>query len=143
MKKENVFFSRQEFLNLPGKNSTAAIVAHIIQNEMNAEEDSQRVDVELHISDCIRTIDFDFEVNSDYNRENALYKLDTLIKVLTEFRTELTKVCKHQQRLEKKYKRRRLAELEKEEAEKAKSKIKLDSWKRAELNNLRKELQVV
>lgn len=140
MKKEKVFFSRQEFLNLPGKNSTAAIVAHILKGDMNQEGDSQHVDVELHISDCFRKIDFDIDVSSEDERENAIHKLDTFIDVLTEFRGELKKVCKHQHRLNKKYKRRRLAELEKEAAEQAKFRRELDGWKKTELDKLRKEL---
>jgi hypothetical protein len=112
MNKDKIVFARQAFLNLPGHNSTAAIVASITQGELNEHEDNQTVDVELHISDCNRTISFDFDLYNKAERENALYKVETIISVLTEFRDEIKKASKHQTKFELKYKKRRLKELE-------------------------------
>ena len=139
MKKENVFFSRKEFLNLPGQHSTGNIVAHIVKYDMNEEGDSQRVDLELYVSDCSRSISLDLGVGDEYERENTIHKLDTMIDVLTEMRDATKKVCKHQHRLEKKYKRRRIAELEEKKGDGVID--RLNDYEKRELNRLRAEMK--
>lgn len=120
MKKDDVFFSRKEFLNLPGQHSNASVVAQIMKYGLNEHRDAESVDVELYISDCRRTISLELGLGDEYARENAIHKVETLIDVLEEFKTSLKKTAKHQHRLEKKRAKRRIEELraKKEEAEK-------------------------
>lgn len=68
-------------LNLPGHQSTAAIVA-----EIDGEGSVSYPDYTFQISDCTRSIDLDLDFRNAEERENNLYKLDTMISVLKEFR---------------------------------------------------------
>ena len=132
MNKDNVFFSRKEFLNLPAQHSNASIVAHILKYGTNEERDSESVDADLYISDCSRTISLAFDFGDEYARENSIHKVETMISVLEDFKDSLKKTAKHQHRLEKKYARRRLEELrEKGEAG------KLDGYEKREYDKLR------
>ena len=64
-------------LNLPGHESTAAIAA-----AFNPDMDYNSV----YISDCSRQITLDITCSSKDTYENSIYKLDTLIATLTEYR---------------------------------------------------------
>lgn len=141
MKKENVVFSRKDFLNLPGLNSTASIVTHINRNDMNEYGDYQRSEVHFSMSDCTRTIDFDIELSTEYERENAIYKVDKLIEVLSDFKMALEKECEHQRKMEKNYKKRRIKELEKEKQEAEKEGGEFRKHKQKELSILIKQVE--
>ena len=124
MKKENVIFERKEFLNLPGHNGMANVIASIVKSnwgEDKTDEDgnvtSRSVEYKLDFADCDRRISMEIDDYDEYTRENAMYKVDTLIETLTEFRTALMKELKYQHRLEKR--RNAIKEAEKA-AEKAK-----------------------
>jgi hypothetical protein len=99
MKKKNVVFARKEFLNLPGLNSTGNIVTHITVEEEN-DRGYRYDDIKLDIADCVRVVNIDFDVGSEYERENSLHKVDTLISVLQDFRVALVKECEIQAKLE-------------------------------------------
>ena len=71
---------RRVFLNRPSQNSVAAIYAV-------CEKDQ----VDLILSDCNKTVSFDVGGYASEDRENTLYKVDTMIEVLTEFRDAITK----------------------------------------------------
>jgi vacuolar-type H+-ATPase catalytic subunit A/Vma1 len=102
MKKEDVIYSRKEFLNLAGLESTAGIVAHITNETWSGEDKLKRdVDIVLDISDCSRKISLALSVYDEYDRDNAINKLDTLIDVLTEFREAVSKECNIQDKLKK------------------------------------------
>jgi hypothetical protein len=68
-------------LNLPGHQSTAAIVA-----EITMEGSSTYPDYTLKISDCSRAVDLELDFDTADSRENNLYKIDTMLDVLKEFR---------------------------------------------------------
>jgi len=103
MKKEDVIYSRREFLNLEGQESMANIVANIVKTEWGKNDELRRdVELTLDIADCDRKIRLALYLDSDYNRENALNKVDTLIDVLTDFRDAIEREAKYQSRLEKK-----------------------------------------
>jgi len=77
-------------LNKPGFQSTAAIVAEV--DNSDAIDDDTRYygpNATLAISDCDRKVSFDFDYDTPEGRANNLHKVDTLIKVLTEFREAL------------------------------------------------------
>lgn len=104
MKKEDVIYSRKEFLNLPGQESMANIVAHIIKDDEWYPKDSLKrmVDITLSFANCDRKIDMYLNIDTEYNRENALHKVDTLIDVLTDFRKSLKKEIINQEEIEEK-----------------------------------------
>lgn len=101
--KNNVIFCKREFLNLPGHHSMANIVASITKyRDEDIEKNERRwVDIHLGIADCSRTITLSIDHDSYEDRENALFKVDTLINTLTEFREALEKEMKYQNRLER------------------------------------------
>jgi hypothetical protein len=112
MKKEDVIFERKEFLNLPGHNGMANVVASIVTNRWGKPETDddgnllrRNTEYQLDFADCDRKVSMDIDDDDEYSRENALYKVDTLIDVLTEFRDALEKELKYQHRLEKRRKR--------------------------------------
>jgi hypothetical protein len=120
MKKEDVIFERKEFLNLPGHNGMANIVASIVAwgGKPKTDDDGnilrRGVSYKLDFADCSRVISMDIDDDTEYNRENALYKVDTLIDVLTDFRDALEKEMKYQRRLERRRKRHEEEKKEKE-----------------------------
>lgn len=74
-------------LNLPGHQATAAIVAEIEDTAGRpVEEYVRRPRFCFQIANCDRSIAFDLDFDSEDERANNLYKLDTMIKALTEFR---------------------------------------------------------
>ena len=124
MKKEDVIFERKEFLNLPGHNGMANIVASIVASDSwkkDTDDDGKplyrNAYYKLDFADCDRRVSMELEDHDEYARENTMHKVDTLIDTLIEFRTALKKELKYQHRLEK----RRNA---KKEAEKAAEKEK-------------------
>lgn len=74
---------RRVFLNRPKFHSVAAIYAAVGKGD--------RGEVQLKIVDCNRAVDLDFDGYDTGARENALYKIDKLVEVLTEFRDALHK----------------------------------------------------
>ena len=116
MKKSDLIYARKEFLNLPGQESVANIVTHIkIENWGNNDELYRNTSYTLDITDCTDVIHLSIDHEDEYDRENGLYKLDTLISVLTDFRGELVKEFEIQADLQAKRKLKK----EKEEAEAA------------------------
>lgn len=114
MKKSDLVYSRREFLNLPGQESIACIVTHIKRGEWGQKNELYRnSEYELTITDCADQAKLNLEHDTEYDRENSLFKVDTLISVLTEFRGELVKEFEIQADLEVK----RKAKKEKDEAE--------------------------
>lgn len=73
---------RRFFLNKHGFNSVAAIYAKV---------GKKGVDNELIISDCGHTVVLDVNGYDAQTRENTLFKIDTLVAVLTEFQVALSK----------------------------------------------------
>lgn len=118
MKKEDIIFERKEFLNLPAQNGMANVVAYIIKSEYGRTDELYRhVDVKLDFADCSRVVNMSIDLDDEYSRENAIYKVDTLLSVLTDFREALIKEVKYQRRLERKRARRK----EKEETNQKKN----------------------
>jgi transposase len=106
MKRKDVIFERKEFLNLPGHNGMANIVAQIVGNNYKSDgEEYRSAYCKLDFADCSRVISMDIDLDDEYNRENALFKIDTLIDVLTEYRDVVEKEAKYQKRLERKRER--------------------------------------
>lgn len=63
-------------LNLPGHHSTAAVVAEV-RNEHTCF---------VQISDCQRAVNLEFDMYSQDDYANGVFKIDTLIATLTTFR---------------------------------------------------------
>jgi hypothetical protein len=96
------FRGGRALLNLPGQQSTAAIVAEIEdtsgwgKGEVRGKDHtsdtwvgSLEPDYTLQIANCDRSIQFELEFDTPDQRENCLYKIDTLLEVLSEFRGAL------------------------------------------------------
>lgn len=125
MKKEDVIFERKEFLNLPGMNGMANVVASIVSSgeswrgsevDKNGKPLYHHIDCKLDFADCNRMVSMNLdEYDSEYGRENMMYKVNTLIEVLTEFRDALKKELKYQDRLEKRRERHKAEKGDKEE----------------------------
>ena len=84
---------KRAMLNLPGFESTGAIVAEISDTsdwEPDKEFDSEwelYPETTLQFSDCSRTVSMNISVDGDENIVNTLHKLDTMIEALQELRT--------------------------------------------------------
>lgn len=86
-------FAISALLNKPGFHSTAAIAAHVKAPRCYNKK-GRYIDGTITISDCIRAIDLDVSGTKPEDYDNALYKIDTLISVLTEFRKAYVKARK-------------------------------------------------
>lgn len=120
MKKEDIIFSKKEFLNLPGQEEMASIMAQVtLQTYWGNKDDLERnVDYTLIISDCNKQIRLDFNHGDEYDQENSLFKLDTLINTLSEFRSVLVNEFKIQNELKIKREEKKKRELEEAKADK-------------------------
>lgn len=116
MKKSDLIYARKEFLNLPGQESVACIVTHIKKGDWGKQDNLYRnTEYELTITDCSDQAKLNLEHDTEYDRLNSLHKVDTLIKVLTDFREALVKEFEIQADLQAK--RETKKEKDKEEAE--------------------------
>lgn len=89
----------------------ANIVTHIVKSDYGIRDDLHRhVDCKLDFADCSRVVNMAIDLDDEYSRENAIYKVDTLISVLTDFREALIKEAKYQRRLERKRARQKESE---------------------------------
>lgn len=115
MEKNDVIFDKKEFLNLPGQEELAAILVSIRKQNWNNEPDSlyRNVSYNLVISDCNKQVYLDIDDDSEFNQENSLFKIDTLIDTLSQYRAALVVEFKIQNDLRTK----RKAKEEKEKAE--------------------------
>lgn len=115
MKRTDVIYSKKEFLNLPGHETVACILTHMVKIDWGKEEDLQReIDYEFVITDCSDNIKLRIVDGTEYDRENSMYKIDTLIDVLTKFRSALVDEFKIQAEMEKKREQLEKEKLEKE-----------------------------
>jgi hypothetical protein len=118
MKRKDVIYSKKEFLNLPGQETIASILTDIIRSEWHEITETERmVDYNLIITDCSEIVKLTISSDGEYDRENSLYKLDTLISTLTKFKEAVQAEFLIQVEVEKKRK-------EKEEKEKKRKKVK-------------------
>jgi len=86
-KKEKILFAKSALLNKAGYNSTAAISATVINDY------GDNPSIELQLTDCYKAITFDFSLYEEIDRDNTLYKLDTLLDVLVDFRHAVSDAC--------------------------------------------------
>jgi len=77
--------SSSSLLNKPGHQTIAAVSWNI---EIEYVSDS---DFELTISDCRNVVNLFFNVDTDENFDNAMFKVDTLTKQIREFKAALKK----------------------------------------------------
>jgi hypothetical protein len=80
----------RSLLNRPGYHGGAFV--HVYVEDTSARKIRNSVSeprLKLQIADCSNTIALEFSVVSHGERENSLYKIDTLIGALTRFRDGL------------------------------------------------------
>lgn len=85
--KEVVYCDRQ-FLNKPGYNGMANIVAEI-SHDWWREKEFADIDITLGIADCNRQITFTFDMDSDEDWENNIYKIDKMAEMMTNLKVAL------------------------------------------------------
>lgn len=68
----------RRFINRPGYHTVASVLATVDHG-----------DYQFILSDCDRTIKLDFNAYQAAGRKNALYKVATLIDILSEFKIAL------------------------------------------------------
>jgi hypothetical protein len=85
-------------LNRPGFGTTAAIVAEVQDTrgwKNGKDEDGDKIskwsspDVVLQFANCDRSIAFEIDWTTEAQRENALFKVDTMMDALRVFRKGL------------------------------------------------------
>lgn len=83
------FYSSKAFVNLAGANSDASIFSQI----MFYSDESSGYEASLKMRDCGSNVHFIIGLNEDGDRsyENTLFKLDTFISELTNFRDAIVK----------------------------------------------------
>lgn len=91
-------YYRRSFLNRPGFHASAFVFATVTSTKA---DDETGCDTELTIADCHRSICLSIECYSEESAANSLYKLDTLIETLTEFREAFKKECEVQRERER------------------------------------------
>lgn len=79
-------FYRRRFLNRPRHHQGAHLIAEI---ELKRYNKSWWIDADVHLADCFRCVDLDFNVDSRGTERNALRKIALLREILTEFEAEL------------------------------------------------------
>lgn len=86
-------------LNLPGFQTTGAVVAEVENTstwKSGKDRDGRDLTkwacdphVTLQFADCDRATSFDFTFGNEFEHENNLHKVDTMITALTKFRSGL------------------------------------------------------
>lgn len=83
----------RKFLNKPGIQDQAYIIAEIEDTSKKKEENlskySARPHIKLKFSDCQEQISYDFDWDSPAERRNSLKKIDIMLETLTKFREAL------------------------------------------------------
>jgi len=87
-------YSRKDFLNLPFHDSDASIFTCIKENSDNSETPIW-YGIDCKIKDCTHLITLSFGIRDDEMYKNSLYKLDTMIQHLIEFKDALIKEKAH------------------------------------------------
>ncbi len=85
------FHGGRALLNLPGHESTAAIVAEVEDSATWKRGTGYDIEpkIVLQIANCDRSIAFTCDMENAREQANALHKVDTLIDTLTAFREAL------------------------------------------------------
>ena len=106
--KDTKMWANNGMLNKPGFNSTASYAYKIDlpNGKVKIRGYNGYPHAEFHISGCSRdAVELEFEVASGSGFNNALFKVDTLLEALTDFRRDLMHARAHMQdrkkRLEK------------------------------------------
>ncbi len=83
-------YYRRSFINKPGFHATAFVYATVSKTRADDESGCY---TNLDIADCNRSISLSIDCDGEASIANSLYKLDTLIDTLTEFREAFKKEC--------------------------------------------------
>lgn len=97
-KYEKYLFYKRSFLNLEKFHSIGTIFGYIKLSKWKRSKDDKEpikdeeynsIDVQLTISDCSKSINLSVELDNNDDYANTIYKLETLISSLTEFKVKL------------------------------------------------------
>jgi len=104
MKKPNLLIGlERNFLNLPDQISLTSLIAYKVglrdydyKNDKEEEDPDKysTFDITLVFKDCNDSVDFDFDIKTKEGMKNSLYKIDTMINTLSNFRQKLLEAKK-------------------------------------------------
>lgn len=110
---KNRYFCR-EFLNKPGFQSIGFILAEVEHTTAYHQYDPS---INLIIGDCSKHISLDFTIDSGFDRENTLYKLDLLCDTLLKFRAAVKEEIAVQTKRENRRKKNKKGKFTKQQIE--------------------------
>lgn len=89
---KEVLFERREFLNMPGHGSFASICAQVkgTIEYTNDTATDYYMSPSLSLMDCANKVTYELSFGKS-SYENSLYKLDTIVRILTEFKEAFIK----------------------------------------------------
>lgn len=82
-------FYRRKWLNRPGFQAGAHVIAEVERNDYS--DGTTNYYHQLRIADCDRVVSFSLDDHSPEERSNTLFKLDTLVSTLIDFRHAVAK----------------------------------------------------
>lgn len=88
--KKKFLFSNRKFLNLSGSYDTGSLQAEIYQEEGYSNYPGD-MNYTLKFTDCNKMTSFNFCGETDSDKENSRFKINTMIEVLTDFKSGLEK----------------------------------------------------
>lgn len=80
--------SENSFLNLPFTYHTGSLHTYVILEE---KEKYAYLEATFKLRDCYKTVDLTFDFEEKEDEENAIFKIDTIIKQATKFKEDLLK----------------------------------------------------
>ena len=97
-KRDKLVHSGRAFLNKPTFNSNGNIYCSIMEQYNDYRNKGSKypdfIGIEFGMADCTRTINLDFDTDSKGERDNAVYKAQVIIDVMTEFRDSMIETFK-------------------------------------------------
>lgn len=86
---EEHIFSESKLLNKPGFNATAAVSYTLKLSKNTSNTTHVYDDGVIIISDCSKVISLDFSFSDEEEFDNSIFKIDTMIEVLNNFKRDL------------------------------------------------------
>jgi hypothetical protein len=115
MANKNMVYSDRQFLNQPGYNGMANIIANIERVKYDNSKFPEYLSIDFGIADCTRQITLTFDCDTPEERQNSLYKANKMVEMLTNFRDALASEFENWEDIE--ILKKEAKEKEKEEAE--------------------------
>lgn len=95
MHKEKKIGQKRAFLNMPYKTSVVSIIGYQVEidncynDQLGKEDLFTRANIEFKMSDCVRSIELDFNIDTKEDMANSLFKLNTIIDICESMKKDL------------------------------------------------------